>query len=331
MRVGSFLAILSYELRNHIFQPIFLAGEPYIESKATGLWRLLDDLIEDDPDWEAMLRAALLAASRKLEKAYPSQTKHRINIVVDTLTNLINPLLPSNTKEKFKTKLTAFCAEAHEQWTYIQRLEDRITPTFKLQDSDNPHDTWKPLTLNSHFKSSSSPNSKLPRSHSQTKPKDKQTPSDTKFPPPNSNSSQPPLHAAATDPVPVWPAFYNKALASEDILMPGYFLTAEHVASAKIEEKTLTQAQRRRCSSRGSSGDLSGLVGAGGGAGGMSHREKRKRSRAMSASIVNWVSGGSGDGGKEKQGQGEGTGKGGAAGANGPFLGGSSTSGLKGG
>jgi hypothetical protein len=239
MRTAAFLGILIHEIRDHILQPTYLLGGK------VNLNRCLDDLLEDEGfNREAYVRSVFLRLSQWFSKDIDAVTANQVNTVVHNVSTCVPHLfLPKkpkdskDTKDDFESNLRDFCAQACEQWKYIQTLDGRIDFDFEVDEA-------RPLFLTAPEPASGSgTNTKLPRPNGNTS---------SPGPGPGGKKSKDKDHQAAeaaatlADAIVVWPAFYNRSTDDMETLVKGYVLTASQVAAAKGEEKAQQPTGPRR-------------------------------------------------------------------------------------
>ncbi|KAK0623988.1 hypothetical protein B0T14DRAFT_565296 [Immersiella caudata] len=160
MRVAAFLAVLSRELCEHVFQLTYCLDDA---REAGGLSQVLSSLARTDPQREAFLRSAILSAIPKDEQELKAQA--RSDAVVDNVYTYFKGFISSTQlRESFRSQLEAFCKQACEQWQQTQRGEVNVTAKLDLFG----HPTWRvfetefPSSSTSHRGNGALPNGKLP-------------------------------------------------------------------------------------------------------------------------------------------------------------------------
>ncbi|KAI0593779.1 hypothetical protein F4775DRAFT_487475 [Biscogniauxia sp. FL1348] len=235
MRVAAVMAILGSLLSRYIFQPTY-----HLED-STELSDLMSDLANYDPAREGYLRAVLLEVLPERQKL---NSKLRVEKVVDEVLACIEPLLPGGKQKAARASLEAACSQVCSQWMQLQKLEDRIEPSYEATYDE---EEWKLLPL-----------------------------------PATDDDSNGTDHAVGDigDIVTVaWPSFLSLWAGGEpEVVAEGFVLTKDQMRRAREEESALLwQGTRRaRRNSRRSRArsfttiadeDCSGHNGGGGGAG----------------------------------------------------------------
>ncbi|KAK0737301.1 hypothetical protein B0T21DRAFT_287730, partial [Apiosordaria backusii] len=245
MRVAAFLAILGHELRNHIFQPVYLLHE------SSELNKFLNDLASEDEEAEAHLRSVLLRALVEFKSLTNSVSTKCTKSVVGTVASCVESLVLEAKRQPFISELKTYCAKACQEWEYIQKLERRVEFETGPDDNDlKDKKCWLPLST----KSSTSPASSPAKSHANGSSRNassgakgtKGTASAGSASPPQS-----PVEAASfLDVVVVWPAATAERENDTAILSLGYFLTAGEIATAMMEQKELPASRDQHRSAR---------------------------------------------------------------------------------
>ncbi|KAK4163668.1 hypothetical protein QBC43DRAFT_335082 [Cladorrhinum sp. PSN259] len=286
MRVAAFLALLSHELRRHIFQPT------YFLRNCTEINDVLEELAEHNPEQESYLRSVLLKASGWVPGTLQAVTQSCATAVRDNVANCVVHLIPEAQKPGFLAQLEKHCLLSCQQWAYLQKLSSRVEFDTEAEEEDTQ--VWKPLALKS------SPTGGPPPASTTGQQQKQQQQQQHPPPPPESASSQtkrntsattaaaaaaaqtnvttnkktpivpkppsPPIQdtLSLTDPLAVWPSVYFYDYAGNDthILAQGYMLTAAQIATALTEQKQLLACAPHRLA-----------------------REKGRRSRTLSMSM----------------------------------------------
>ncbi|KAK4197085.1 hypothetical protein QBC40DRAFT_342250 [Triangularia verruculosa] len=255
MRVAAFLAILGHEMRNHLFQPVYLLRN------SSELNSFLDHLAEENEEAEAHLRSVLLRAVAELKPLSDSVSAECVQTVINNVASCVKSLVLEAKRQPFESELKVYCAKARQEWGYIQKLERRVEFEISPDDGDlKDRKCWLQLTT----KASSSPMISPSRGHanggtknaSSGPKRDKGGASAGAVSPPQS-----PIEVASfLDVVVVWPAATAERKDDTAILSLGYFLTASEIATAMMEQKEQTTSKDQH----------------------RAVRDSRRRSRAMS-------------------------------------------------
>ncbi|KAK4225808.1 hypothetical protein QBC38DRAFT_367909 [Podospora fimiseda] len=263
MRVASFLSILNYELRKHIFQPTYLLKD------FSELNNLLNILSETSPEEESYLRSVLLKTSGSIPGRLAEVTQSCAAAVVGNILNCVTHLIPEAKRPGFKNHLEKLCRESCNAWASVQRLEGRVEFDFDAEeeeeeDEDEDEEVWKPLTLRTtgvtttQMNTAASPPSKSRNTNNSNNTKKPTVPTSNIKPP-----SPPLTDVALTDPIVIWPSIYYYSElsggAATPVLSTGYFLPASQITIAQTEQKQLLASAPHRLA-----------------------REKGRRSRALS-------------------------------------------------
>ncbi|KAH6848137.1 hypothetical protein B0I37DRAFT_415814 [Chaetomium sp. MPI-CAGE-AT-0009] len=263
MRIAAFLAVLVHQIRQHIFQPTYLLQD------RTGLNKFLDDLTDSDAESEAHLRSVIVRLADSMPEETNAVIASRITTVVINVLDYVRDLIPEKSRPGFETKLRNFCAEACEQWKFIQKLDGKINVDF---DADEARPLYPPNPANpppSDRDAGQQPNNAKSRNANgggTTTNNNNNNHNNNK----KSNLPTPPgTNPLADDPVVIWPAFYNQSTHALETLVQGYLLTAGQVAVAKAEEKA--QQQQQQAQSTGQR---------------RAQRQQTRSSRAMSMSMA---------------------------------------------
>ncbi|KAK5653045.1 hypothetical protein OQA88_9331 [Cercophora sp. LCS_1] len=135
MRVAAFLAVLSSELCDHVFQSTYFLDDA---DEAGGLSQALSSLARTDPQREVFLRSALLSAIPKDEQELKART--RAETVVDNVCTYVKGFISgTQQKESFRSELEALCRQACGRWQQFQKREMNITASVDLFG----HPTWR--------------------------------------------------------------------------------------------------------------------------------------------------------------------------------------------
>ncbi|KAH6622665.1 hypothetical protein F5144DRAFT_550320 [Chaetomium tenue] len=241
MRMAAFLAFVAHEIRHNIFQPTYLLPD-------LGLARILDNLGDNDSDREAHFRSVLV----RLADLSPSNTNaviaSHISAVMANVSEHIHNLIPEKSRPAFDVKFRNLCTEAAEQWKFIQRLDGKIDFDFS-PDEANP--LYIPTSTTNSEPGPSSNNSNSNNNNAKSRPntnnpnkKSSSSNNNNNNNNTNNTNTNPPTTTdpnLLTDPLVIWPAFYNQSTDDQETLVPGFLLTAGQVAVAKAEEKTQLQ------------------------------------------------------------------------------------------
>lgn len=286
MRLAIGLAILGGALRRHLFQPV------YNSTDANDLSASLNELAEENPDFESHARGVLLnVMDGDIQEAHGLQ---RAGKAYTEVLNTIAKVIPEADKAFFETELRALCNQALACWFPIQRVTERIIAEVEYTEEV---DEWSRLPLPTRLPSQ--------RGGAGDNPSDDVNASGTASSPPNGSSSQAgpgrqgaaiattsgpadqaqsptklvPLEPKPKEPVyEVWPSFVAN---DEDatVLHHGFALTEEQVKEAKAQaekEDTPRRVDRER-SRRGST--TNGLA-------------RRERRNSVAPSFLNARNGG---------------------------------------
>ncbi|KAK0706028.1 hypothetical protein B0T26DRAFT_755569 [Lasiosphaeria miniovina] len=264
MRMAAFLAILSVELSEKLFQPTYLLGED-----GRPLSDLLSGLAEKDPRREAYLRSVLLATAPDDHRL---TAQKYVQSVVNTVMSCFKDVLSSaEQRDKLSDALTDLCSQASELWQHMQALDKKIEPDVADPDPNDPD--WNPVV----FPSLSPPpknqagnrNGSGPGSGGgDNGPINKKTAAQAKLQVDTS------ADLMISGIIVVWPRFRvvdSPDIDEHDALAPGYALAQSTVLAAKDEEKALL-----------SSGRLSGR-----------QKHNSRKSRGMSMTVTNGAEGSS--------------------------------------
>ncbi|GAB1309917.1 hypothetical protein MFIFM68171_00127 [Madurella fahalii] len=137
MRVAAFLAVLSSELCEHVFQSTYFLDDA---SDLGGLSKVLSHLAKEDPPRERFLRSALLAAIPQDQQEL--KARNRVETAVHNVSTGVKGLFSSaKQKDSFESQLEDLCKQACEHWQHIQRGEKNVMPILDLYEWQN----WRML------------------------------------------------------------------------------------------------------------------------------------------------------------------------------------------
>lgn len=241
LRVAAVVAILSTELTQLIYRPVYLRGQA-----EEGLTEFLASLAVVDDEQETYLRSVLLRAAMKLPQH--SAGSERVEQVSKTLLRLLVTVFdkPDHSK-KFAATLRQFCGNSYNIWQGIQKFEEKVEPirefyvegadyweAFSLSSKDRSTSTSATSNQKPHQNGSSSTPGGSSAKKNQTKPSS-QTPTSTE-------------HDFST--VVVWPAFVADEDVAPELLVRGHVLTNSQLQAGWEEEATRPAAISRRSTGR---------------------------------------------------------------------------------
>lgn len=123
MRTTTVLAIMARLIDKHIFQPTYvLDGES----------RMRDVLLRQAAQHskkESFTRALLLSMFPEEQQATANR---KVSQVLQEMKPYIRNLLPQNEVERFQQELEMLVCAARDAWFTVQRLEERLEPSFRL-------------------------------------------------------------------------------------------------------------------------------------------------------------------------------------------------------
>lgn len=129
MRVIASLIIYAQALSKHVFRPTYI-----IQNNHDELDQMLDSLARESPLHEAYVRAVLLRTSSD------SREMHRetcSTAVASDVTGVIAGWLSASERESFHSAVKRLSKDACEGWEYVQRLVDRVSPSFVFELSED--------------------------------------------------------------------------------------------------------------------------------------------------------------------------------------------------
>lgn len=214
MRVAAVLSAIAHELCTHIFQPTYLLRD------SAGLNRALGRLAQYDPDMESHLRSVLLAASGYALEEDGGVDVACIKAVYESVYGLLSKLVPEAKRNGFKADLRNFCNKAAKEWSFMQKLDDRIVWSLGFTLESKWQFNWKPLvfdtpppavTVSKQRVNGAAPAQSVPKSSP----------------------------AVLADGIAVWPAFYNLSSGNTETLVDGFVLHPVMVKAAEEEQKAM--------------------------------------------------------------------------------------------
>ncbi|KAK5661314.1 hypothetical protein OQA88_11209 [Cercophora sp. LCS_1] len=227
MRVAAVLAILAAEFDAFFFRPT-----PIVDR--SGFSHFLSDLADRDPEREAYIRSAILAALT--EDQYETSKKRRVESATERLFKLFSPLFPLD--EGLESALRKLCERIYAGWHQIQRLKLKVEAHFHFHVDES--DDWLPLSFEKPYLSSPAPKGN-PKQQQQNgsgntgKPRGKNAPETVD---PTTDLSG----------LVIWPSFISASDPPEDAppLAKGYVLRETQLQAARDEEKALRISGGRR-------------------------------------------------------------------------------------
>lgn len=245
MRIATFLAILGYELRNAIFQPIYLLH------KSSELNEFLDHLAEENEEVEAHLRSVLFRTLAEYRNITDSISTECTDSVVRSVASCFESLVLEAKRQPFVSELKTYCAKACKEWEYIQRLERRVEFETDPEDDDlNNKKFWLPLSAKSSCSLETSPSKSHANGSNKTALKGIHKGAAS------SGTSSPPLHSPVEatyflDVFVVWPAVTTEQVRDTAILSSGYFVSAREITAAMMEQRELSATKDQHRVARG--------------------------------------------------------------------------------
>jgi hypothetical protein len=131
MRAVAGLVVYAKALQEFVFQPTYL-------SVGNDMGPALSALLAVNPEQDAFVRAALLKALPDHQKKCRDGCAKR---VVECVLAAVSGLVPADEHETFKSQLTQLTSGLCVKWQHVQRLQERVEPSFTLDALDG----WKPL------------------------------------------------------------------------------------------------------------------------------------------------------------------------------------------
>ncbi|KAI1506332.1 hypothetical protein F5X99DRAFT_49 [Biscogniauxia marginata] len=210
MRVAAVLAIFGSLLSKYIFQPTYHLEE------STELSELMSDLANYDPTREGYLRAVLLDVLPERQKL---NSRLRVERVVEEVLACIEPLLTAGGKHNTtRASLETVCSQVCTQWMQLQKLEDKIEPSYEATYDE---EEWKMLPLHN-------PNDHNNNYH-------------------DNNDDVPQPNGDIGDIVTVaWPSFLSLWDGEPEVVAKGFVLTKDQMRHAREEENALLWQGTRR-------------------------------------------------------------------------------------
>ncbi|KAK0665378.1 hypothetical protein QBC41DRAFT_327930 [Cercophora samala] len=246
MRVAAFLAVLGYEMRNSIFQPVYLLHD------SSEFNEFLDNLAEENEEAEAHLRSVLFRTLSEYKINTDSVGTKCTQSVVGTVASCTEGFVLEAKRQPFVSELKAYCAKACKEWEYIQRLERRVEFETDPEDDDLKNKKyWLPLST----KSSCPPETSPLKTHSNGSSSMNTSSKNHKGGASSGMSSPPQTPVEATsllDVLVVWPAVTTEQVRDTAILSLGYFVTAGDIASAMREQRELSASKDQHKAARDS-------------------------------------------------------------------------------
>lgn len=129
MRVIASLIIYAQALSRHVFRPTYI-----IQNNHDELDQMLDSLARESPLQEAYVRAVLLRTTSD------SREMHRetcSTVVASDVAGVIAGWLSASERETFHSAVKRLSEDACEGWEYVQRLVDRVRPSFVFELSED--------------------------------------------------------------------------------------------------------------------------------------------------------------------------------------------------
>lgn len=234
MRVAAFLGIVGQELCRYIFHPTYLLKD------ATSLNDTLDTLAEFDPDLESYLRSVLFAVSLSGVDEDDPVDLFCIKAVFETLHTRLSRLV-AHPKDKvkqtqFKTDLQGFCNKACKEWSFMQKLQQRVFFSLGSSTETKLKYKWQPLGFESPPLPTANQKQRVNGNASgQGFPKNSQS---------AGLKNQGDTAANLIQGVAVWPVFYSLDVESPgkvETLAKGFILPPAAIKAAEQEDQELLE------------------------------------------------------------------------------------------
>lgn len=229
MRVAAVLTILAAEFDTFFFRPT-----PIIDSRSGEFSHFLSDLALREPEREAYVRSAVLAALT--EDQYDTSKKKRVENATERLHKLFSPLYVKD--EGLESAIHKLCERIYTGWQQVQRLKMKVETHFHFHVDESEY--WLPLSFDKASLAApvsrgntkqQQQNGTVPAGKTRTK-----------------NPSDAVDTAADLSGIVIWPSFVNVSGPMEDDppLAKGYVLRESQLQAARDEEKALRISGGRR-------------------------------------------------------------------------------------
>jgi hypothetical protein len=278
MRVAAVLSILGQELCSYIFQPTYLLKD------STSLNETLDSLARLEPELESHLRSVLLTASVSGVDDDDPVDLACMNTVFESVHPRLSKLVPKEKQKEFKTELQDFVNKVSKEWSFMQKLDDKVVSSLGSNLESKMKYKWKPLVFDSPSLPPTNPKQRANgTAPSQTNPK---------TPPAAGPKAQVDTAANLMKGIAVWPAFHNLSSDNAETLAEGFILPPASIKAAEEEQQKLLEQKMRDETQKENESNGSS----------QGHREDRAKRRASVAAKNGqegrFFSKGSGGGGK---------------------------------